>query len=595
MSSDRFVRVGNAADLAGPGPYALSADGLDLVAVRGRDGSLLAYEGRCPHRGALLGEGDIEGNHLVCRNHRWRFEVETGRRVGGPETLPSCPLLIQDGAVLVDVSALAPTSVKHTSARHLKDLPGPKGLPLVGNLHQLNMTKLHLTLERWAAQYGPAYLLRMGQTLTMVITEPKWADQVLRARPEIFSRMAGLDQIAIEMRMNGVFSAEGADWRPQRRLTVDALAQRNFRSIYPKLVTVADRLKRRWDRFADTGAVVDIVEELKRFTVDVTTLITFGHDINTVEQDNDPIQRKLELVFPALHRRLFTAFPIWRIMKMPSDRKLDRALAELFDWLNDLLAAARARLASSSATEVRPSNFLEAMVLARDDDGAPFSDTVIFANLMTMLLAGEDTTAYTLAWAVHELCDNPAARHALRDEADTVLGTSPLAQEIEIVNRLDIAGATANEAMRLRPVAPLLINKANVDTVVGDVLIPAGCGVAVLIRPAAIDPLNFEAPNSFNPQRWLGERTGAHDPTAFIPFGSGPRMCPGRSLALVEMRMLLSMLYKNFDVERVGNSSDVAEEAAFTMSPTGLAVRLRARPGLAGSASREAPASEAIY
>ena len=116
-----------------------------------------------------------------------------------------------------------------------------------------------------------------------------------------------------------------------------------------------------------------------------------------------------------------------------------------------------------------------------------------------------------------------------------------------------------------------------------------------MIRPAAIDPLNFEAPNSFNPQRWLGERTGAHDPTAFIPFGSGPRMCPGRSLALVEMRMLLSMLYKNFDVERVGNSSDVAEEAAFTMSPTGLAVRLRARPGLAGSASREAPASEAIY
>ena len=595
MSNNRLVRIANSEDLSGSGPYALSAEGIDLVAVRGRDGVLFAYEGRCPHRGALLGEGDVDGGQLVCRNHRWRFDIETGRRVGGPETLTSCPLLIKGGEVLADVSTLPMASAKSASARHLKDLPGPKGLPLVGNLHQLDMPKLHLTLERWAAQYGPAYLLRMGPTLTLVVTEPKWADQVLRARPETFSRMAGLDRIAIEMRMNGVFSAEGADWRPQRRLSVDALAQRNFRTIYPKLVTVADRLKRRWDRFAEIGATVDIVEELKRFTVDVTTLITFGHDINTVEQDNDPIQRKLELVFPALHRRLFTAFPIWRFLKMPSDRKLDRALAELFVWLNDLLSEARDRLRSPSDTEVKPSNFLEAMVLARDDKGEPFADTAIFANLMTMLLAGEDTTAFTLAWAVHELCDNPGAVTALREEADSVLGSLPLAQEIETVNRLDIAGATANEAMRLRPVAPLLINKANIDTVVGDVLVPAGCGVAVLIRPAAVDPLNFEAPNSFNPQRWIGNPKGAHEPTVFIPFGSGPRMCPGRSLALVEMRMLLSMLYKNFDVERIGNSRDVSEEAAFTMSPTGLAIRLRARRTLTAADSPEARSSEAIY
>jgi cytochrome P450/nitrite reductase/ring-hydroxylating ferredoxin subunit len=595
MSTNRLIRVGSPEDLAGAGPYALSADGVDLVAVRGKDGTLHAYEGRCPHRGALLGEGDIEGGQLVCRNHRWRFDVDTGRRIGGPETLASCPLLVRDGAVLADASTLPRASAAQASTRNLKDLPGPRALPLVGNMHQLDMPRLHLTLEDWAKQYGPAYLLRMGPTKTMVVTDPKWADQVLRARPEAFSRMAGLAQIAIEMQMNGVFSAEGADWRPQRRLTVDALAQRNFRSIYPKLVTVADRLKQRWDRFAQTGATVDIIEELKRFTVDVTTLITFGHDLNTIEQEDDPIQRKLELVFPALHRRLFTAFPLWRIIKLPSDRNLDRALAELFAWLNDLLAEARARLGTSAASDVKPSNFLEAMVLARDDNGAPFSDTVIFANLMTMLLAGEDTTAYTLAWAVHELCDSPEAVDALRREADEVLGASTLAREIETVNRLDVAGATANEAMRLRPVAPLLINKANVDTVVGDVLVPAGCGVAVLIRPAAIDPANFEAPASFNPRRWLDHSNGVHEPTAFIPFGSGPRMCPGRSLALVEMRMLLSMLYRNFDVERVGKSSDVAEEAAFTMSPTGLRVRLHARRDPGAEAAPELRQADPAY
>ncbi len=79
-----------------------------------------------------------------------------------------------------------------------------------------------------------------------------------------------------------------------------ALAQRHLRGLYPKLQTVTTRLKKRWERLADAGQPLDVVDELKRFTVDVTTLITFGHDVNTVEQGDDVIQRKLEPVFPAL-------------------------------------------------------------------------------------------------------------------------------------------------------------------------------------------------------------------------------------------------------------------------------------------------------
>ena len=87
-----------------------------------------------------------------------------------------------------------------------------------------------------------------------------------------------------------------------------ALAQRHLRDLYPKLQTVTTRLKKRWERLADTGASLDIVEEIKRFTVDVTTLIAFGYDINTVEQGDDVIQRKLELVFPAINHRLSRCF-----------------------------------------------------------------------------------------------------------------------------------------------------------------------------------------------------------------------------------------------------------------------------------------------
>jgi cytochrome P450/nitrite reductase/ring-hydroxylating ferredoxin subunit len=563
-------------ELHGDGPHALSADGFDIVAVRTPSG-VRAFEGRCPHQGALLGEGELDGDKLVCRNHRWRFSVDSGQREGGPQRLASCPIVERERAIFVDVSALSRGQGRIVAKRTLDDLPGPRGLRFLGNIHQLDLTKLHLILERWAAQYGPVYLLRMGSVRVVALSDPKWCDQVLRARPETFTRASGIARVFSEMGFEGVFSAEGDAWRSQRRLAMSALAQRHLRGLYPNLQTVTTRLKKRWERLADAGAPLDVVEELKRFTVDVTTLVTFGHDLNTVEQGDDVIQRKLELVFPAISRRLFALFPVWRLVRLPRDRRLDRALAELRAWLGELVVAERARRAAEPGRAEKPSNFLEAMLSARDDEGRPFSDDVIFGNLMTMLLAGEDTTAYTLGWAVHQLCDSPESVMELRREADELFGTSDMAGDIETANELAFAGAVANETMRLRPVAALLLLEAKVETVVGDLLVPAGTRVAVLTRPAACGPDHFVEPQAFRPRRWLGETAGAHDISAHIPFGSGPRICPGRVLALLEMKLLLSMLYRNFDVERLGGAEGVRENFAFAMLPVGLKVRLRRR------------------
>ena len=576
-SAASLIRVANLDQLHGDGPHALSASGFDVVVVRTPAG-LRAFEGRCPHQGALLGEGELDGDKLVCRNHRWRFSADSGQREGGPECLASCPVVERQGSIFVDVSGLSRGPGRIVAKRTLDDLPGPRGLPFLGNTHQLDVTKQHLILERWAAQYGPVYLFRMGSVRVVTLSDPKWCDQILRARPETFTRHSAVAPVFSEMGVDGVFSAEGDAWRTQRRLAVLALTQDHLRGLYPKLQTVTTRLKKRWERLADAGASLDIVEDLKRFTVDVTTLIAFGHDVNTIEQGDDVIQRKLELVFPAISRRLFALFPTWRLVRLPRDRRLDRALAELRAWLGELVVAERARLAAESGRTEKPSNFLEVMLSARDDDGRSFSDDVIFGNLMTMLLAGEDTTAYTLGWAVHQLCDSPESVMELRREADELFGTSDVASDIGTANKLAWAGAVANETMRLRPVAPIVVVlEAKVETVVGDLLVPKGTQIAVLMRPAACDPDHFVEPHAFRPRRWLGETAGAHDELAHIPFGSGPRICPGRVLALLEMKLLLSMLYRNFNVERVGGAEGVREEFAFTMSPVGLKVRLRRR------------------
>jgi cytochrome P450 len=526
----------------------------------------------------LLGEGEIDGDALVCRNHHWRFALDSGRREGGPECLASCPVDERDGSLFVDVTVLRPIDDRFAAARPLGDLPGPPPLPLIGNLLQLEPTRMHLILEAWAARYGSIYQFRLGPTRIVVTSDSKLIEESLCARPETFRRQAKLDANIRDMGIQGVFNAEGDAWRSQRKLTVAALAQRHLREVYPSIRTVAIRLKSRWGRAAAAGATLDAIEELKRFTIDVTMLVVFGHDVNTVEDSGDVIQRHLSVVFPILNRRLFAIFPIWRHVRTPEERRLQHALKAIRAWFDGLMAQTRARLAEEPERARQPSNFLEAMLTSVDEKGERYSDDVIMSNLITMLLAGEDTTACTLAWAIHEVCDRREWSTHIRREADSAFGADDVADTFETANKLPIANAVASETMRLRPVGPVGFLDANIDTTLGGYFIPKGTSIFLLPRPAVLDPDNFVEPRAFRPERWLGDVAGPNELSLSVPFSLGPRLCPGRSLALIEMKTLLSMLYRNFDVDRVGDSAEVSELFGFAMSPIGLKVRLRFRP-----------------
>jgi len=568
-----WSRIGAAASFAGRGPFAVSAGGFDVVLVNTASG-WHAYQGRCPHQGALLGEGELSGDVLVCRNHGWRFDTQSGQRHGGPQCLTQCAVELRGADLYVDSALLQDQRTAVLSARRtLDDVPGPRPLPLLGNILQLEQRRLHLVLEEWAHKYGPLYTYRMGPKRVLGIADPALNEQVLRDRPETYRRASVVEPVFAEMGVSGVFSAEGIAWRPQRRLAMQALSLRQQREFYASLHMIAGRLRRRWLQLADAGEEVDVVEEMKRFTVDVTTLFVFGHDVNTIERGNDFIQKNLELVFPTFSRRLFALLPTWRWLRMPADRRVDRALAELRGWLGDRISEARQRIAADPSRMDNPANFIEAMLTARDADGHPFSDDVIFGNAMTMLLAGEDTTAFTLAWAIHHLCETPHAVAQLRAEGHGLLDHECLPPDMDRALGLEYAGAVANEAMRLRPVAPILFLENTRDVVIGDVAVPAGTWLGLLTRPAVLQDTRFAAAHEFRPERWLGEHPEArHDAGAHMPFGSGPRICPGRSLALLEMKLLLSMLSNCFDIEHLNR--DVTEVFAFTMTPVGITVRL---------------------
>jgi cytochrome P450 len=165
---------------------------------------------------------------------------------------------------------------------------------------------------------------------------------------------------------------------------------------------------------------------------------------------------------------------------------------------------------------------------------------------------------------------------------DAVLGGADRPVDYASTAALRYVEAVALEAMRLRPVAPFLAFQANRDMVLGDVAVPAGNIVYLLTGRVAKTEAHFVDAGTFRPERWLDapdrDRPG-HDPRAFMPFGAGARFCPGRHLAMLEIKMVIAMLCRNFEVAAAPAAPPVEEVFSFTMRPTELLVALRARRG----------------
>jgi cytochrome P450 len=478
--------------------------------------------------------------------------------------------------------------------RPLRSLPSPPGLPVVGHLTRLDPLHLHRQLEAWFEQLGPLYRLNLAGSPVLVFHDAAAMQAVLRERPHAVSRNAVLRPIFREMGADGLFSAEGADWQPQRRLIMASLNATHFRGFFPTLRAITDRLHRRWCAAADRGEVLEMTQELIRFTVDVTSALAFGEDPNTLEQQGNVIQDHLAAIFPMVMKRALSPLPYWRWMggalKLPADRALDRHLEAVHAYVHQRIAAARARLAADRP-EV-PRHALEAMLMEAARPGSGFTDELIAANVLTLLLAGEDTTAHGLAWSLLHLSRDGALQQQLHEAARAALGPEAVCTRHEQLRTLDAFEGVALEAMRLNPVVAFFGMQALKPMVVAGVAVPAGTKLFYVSRPAQTDSAHFAEPARFDPARWHRSGDGAaHDPRAYLQFGAGPRVCPGRHLATQELRIVLAMLLHEFEVQLACDEADIDELLHFTNLPSRMPVRLRRRAAAqAGAAAGPAVA-----
>jgi len=482
--------------------------------------------------------------------------------------------------------------------REISDLPGPRGLPLIGNAHQLlRVSRLHERGEQWARRYGPIVRVDIGRRRLVGISDPDEIHRILRERPDSFRRWRAQEIVIREMDgmgPAGVFIAEGEEWKRQRRLVIGALNTNHLHRYFEVIRTSTERLHRRLMSAARKGRPIEISRELTSYTVDTISALAFGHDLNTLERGEVELQRHIQRIFRMTARRLAAPVPYWRWVRLPADRALDRSVAALNGAVDGFIEQARQRMAARPELYEQPENLLEAMLAAQaqETDGAErrFTDREISANARTILSAGEDTTAHTLGWTIWLLAQHPKAQERMAHEAREALGERSTAPDYETINALSYSEAVLRESMRLKTVGPLGTLEPLADTAICNTRIPARTPLLLLLRQAN---LQQEPAPEFDPQRWLGEsQTPA---SASLVFGAGPRFCPGRNLALLEAKAALTMIARNFEIELDESAGPVRERFNFAMVPDGLRVRLRrrtaAQPAPVGESGREASAA----
>ena len=463
--------------------------------------------------------------------------------------------------------------------RQIRQLPGPFALPLLGNTRQLTLSRIHRDMEDWARRYGPFMRVWFGRIPVLVVADSEAVAAVLRDRPDGFRRPLSSYVVSVEMGgAPGLFLAEGSEWRNQRRMVMAGMAPAAIKAYLPSLVTVAQRLQRRWADAAARGQAISLDGDLKRYTVDIIAGLAFGTEVNTLESGEDVIQRHMDAILPAVARRSFSVIPYWRYFKLPVDRRLDRDVAALNAAVTSLVEHARARMAQDPARRERPPNLLEAMIAAADEKDSGVDDRAVAGNVLTMLLAGEDTTANTLSWMIYLLQRHPDCLARAREEVRR-LAPDVARFTIEQMDSLDYLGACASEAMRLKPVAPFLPFEALRDTVIDDIAVPTGTLVWCVMRHDTVSDAHFPEAQAFQPERWLADSGEANNKRASMPFGAGLRTCPGRYLALLEIKIAMAMLLGSFDIAGIDtpDGGEAQELMGFVMSPIGLTMRL-ARP-----------------
>ena len=431
-------------------------------------------------------------------------------------------------------------------------IPTIRGHRFLGSLPELRRDRIGL-MKRIPAEYGDIAALETGLVRATVVSGAELVHEVLTVKADAFTKGLGLSLFARPLLGDGLLTSEREEHRKNRRLISPAFVHSRIAGYARVIAACIDEHTERLSRSPE----VDLSVEMMRLTLDVVGRTLFGTDLGP---DIDAIGRALTAMLHHVNGELLSFLPMPPFVPTPANLRLHRVVRELDAIVYRIIAERRARAVDSG-------DLLSMLLAARDEDGTAFDDRQIRDEVMTILIAGHETTANALTWAFSLLDEHPEERRRLEAESDAVLaGRAPTLEDLP---RLPIASRVFKESMRLFPPVYLVARRAARDVEIGGHVLRKGSLVLVNIVGMHHRADYFRSPEAFMPDRFEPSAERALLRHAFIPFSAGPRVCIGNHFALMEGQMALAQLAGRLRFVRVDAGKQPVPEPTLTLRPRG--------------------------
>jgi len=417
--------------------------------------------------------------------------------------------------------------------------PGPRGEPLFGSSRTYSDNPFRF-VEALEKAYGSVARFDMGPLDTFLVTDPSLIQRILVEDADQYRKPDFQGDALGDLLGDGLLLSEGETWSQQRKLANPAFSMARLAGMDDRITDHAESLVADWT----DGQEIDAERRMTHVTLDVILDLMMGVElpaerVETVQDQLVPLGARFE---PDPIR---FAMPEW--VPMPDDAEFDEAVETLDDVLDEIFEQRRG---TTGTDEDGPMDFLSILMRARDRGEQ--TESQLRDEMMTMLLAGHDTTALTLVYTWFLLSEHPEAEARLHEEVDEIVGDER--PTIDHVQEFEYLDWVLNESMRLYPPVYTIFRTPTEPVEIGGYEVPASANLMLPQWAVHHSERHWDDPEQFDPERWSDERSEDRHRFAFFPFGGGPRHCIGKHLALLEAKLIIATIASDYRLDFQGET-----------------------------------------
>lgn len=450
-------------------------------------------------------------------------------------------------------------------------ISGPKGHWFYGSLRERNKDAVAFFIKTFR-EHGDFYRLRLLHVPLFVTSRASLAKEILHDRPTEFVRKRVFDELSAIFG-HGLLTSEGERWRKRRKLIQPAFHQQSLNGLFDAMVNGTEEMMRKWDDSlrSENSISRDVSDDLMKATLRIVSEALFGFDTAKFEK---PIAQAVSFLLPGTFFRL-QALPLSNYLPIKRNREYKRQLSLLNKIIREIIEKRRA--------ENEPRRDLLGMLMTavhEDEPGSTVQPKTGLSNedlrdeIMTMFLAGHETTANGLAWTLHLLAENPDVEKKMCEEIDRVLGGEGGRLRLEQLRELTYTRMVFEESIRLFPPVWSIPRTILKPTTIAGVPLPKNGIISVNTFLLHRNPENFKEPLKFDPERFSPERRKEIDRYAYLPFAAGPHTCIGNQFALMEAQVILASIFRRYRLRKPANEPQIRPVGTITLRPDPAIVRV---------------------